>query len=99
MRATGVAMAVGLLLLAAWLFSAAAGQAEYEQFTAMMSTPVGKLLLIGWSFAFFYHLANGVRHLFWDAGKGFEKHQANASAWFVIVVSLVVTAAFWLVQL
>ena len=98
-RATGVAMAVGLLLLAAWLVSAAAGQAEYEQFTAKMSTPAGKLLLIGWSFAFFYHLANGVRHLFWDAGKGFEKHQANASAWFVIVVSIVVTSAFWLVQL
>jgi succinate dehydrogenase / fumarate reductase cytochrome b subunit len=98
-RATGVAMAVGLLLLAAWLVSAAAGQAEYEQFRATMSTPVGKLLLVGWSFAFFYHLANGVRHLFWDAGKGFEKHQANASAWFVIVVSVAFTAAFWLVQL
>ena len=78
-RATGVAMAVGLLVLAAWLVSAAAGPAEYEQFTATMSAPVGQLLLIGWSFAFFYHLANGVRHLFWDAGKGFEKHQVGAA--------------------
>ncbi|MEJ2128055.1 MAG: succinate dehydrogenase, cytochrome b556 subunit [Woeseiaceae bacterium] len=98
-RATGVAMAVGLLVLAAWLVSAAAGEAEYERFRAVMAAPVGQILLIGWSFAFFYHLCNGIRHLFWDAGKGFEKHQANASAWFVIIVSLVATAAFWMVQL
>jgi succinate dehydrogenase / fumarate reductase cytochrome b subunit len=97
-RATGVAMAIGLLVLAAWLISAAAGQAEYERFTATMSTFVGQLLLVGWSFAFFYHLANGVRHLFWDAGRGFEKHQANASAWFVVVVSIAATALFWLVR-
>ena len=97
-RATGVAMAAGLVVLAAWLVSAAAGPEEYEQFTALMSTLVGRLLLIGWSFAFFYHLANGVRHLFWDAGHGFEKHQANASAWFVVFVSLAATAIFWLVQ-
>ena len=87
------------LVLAAWLVSAAAGEAEYEQFRTMMATVVGRLLLIGWSFAFFYHLSNGIRHLFWDAGRGFEKHQANASAWFVVVVSVAVTAAFWLVQL
>jgi succinate dehydrogenase / fumarate reductase cytochrome b subunit len=96
-RVTGVAMAVGLLVLAAWLVSAAAGQAEYEQFTSTMSTLVGQLLLGAWSFAFFYHLANGIRHLFWDAGRGFEKHQANASAWFVVVFSIAATAIFWLV--
>jgi succinate dehydrogenase / fumarate reductase cytochrome b subunit len=96
-RATGVAMAFGFAVLAAWLVSAAAGAAEYERFTSLMGTPVGQLLLIGWTFAFFYHLANGVRHLFWDAGHGFEKHQANASAWFVLVISIAVTAIFWLV--
>ena len=92
-------MAVGLVVLAAWLASAAAGPAEYERFTGLMSTIVGKLLLIGWSFAFFYHLGNGIRHLVWDTGRGFEKHQANASAWFVIVTAVVVTAAFWVVLL
>ena len=64
-------------------------------FAELMSTLIGRLLLIGWSFAFFYHLANGVRHLFWDAGRGFEKHQANASAWFVLLFSLALTAVFW----
>ena len=98
-RATGVAMAVGFILLAAWFVSAAAGADEYERFASLLATPVGQLLLIGWSFAFFYHLANGVRHLFWDAGYGFEKQQANASAWFVLAVAVVVTAIFWLVLL
>ena len=94
-RGTGLAMAVGFLVLAAWLVSAAAGTVEYEEFTALISSPFGRLLLIGWTFAFFYHLANGIRHLVWDAGHGFEKHQANRSAWFVLVLSVVATAAFW----
>jgi len=95
-RATGVAMTVGLIVLAAWLVSASRGQADYEQFIALMSTLVGRLLLIGWSFAFFYHLANGIRHLVWDTGRGLEIHQANASAWFVIILAVVVTAVFWM---
>ncbi len=94
-RGTGLAMAVGFLVLAAWLVSAAAGTVEYEEFTALISSPFGRLLLIGWTFAFFYHLANGIRHLVWDAGHGFEKHQANRSAWFVLGLSVVATAAFW----
>jgi len=53
-------------------------------------------MLIGWSFAFFFHLSNGIRHLFWDTGRGFEKQQANASAWFVLVAATVLTAGFWL---
>jgi succinate dehydrogenase / fumarate reductase cytochrome b subunit len=97
-RATGLAMSVGLILLAVWLTSAAAGAEEYAEFVALMSTLPGRLLLIGWSFAFFYHLANGIRHLVWDTGRGFEKHQANASAWFVIILAVVVTAVFWVLQ-
>jgi succinate dehydrogenase / fumarate reductase cytochrome b subunit len=98
-RATGVALSVGLVLLAAWLVSAAAGADQYTEFSTLMSTLVGRLLLIGWSFAFFYHFANGIRHLVWDTGRGFEKHQANASAWFVIVVAVAATAGFWLLLL
>lgn len=96
-RATGVAMAVGLVVLAAWLVSAASGADDYDQFITLMSTLVGRLLLIGWSFAFFFHLANGIRHLVWDTGRGFEKHQANASAWFVLVAAVVATALFWMI--
>lgn len=96
-RGTGLAMAAGFLVLALWLVSAAAGAAEYGEFAALMSTPVGQLLLIGWTFAFFYHLANGVRHLVWDTGRGFEKSQANRSAWFVLAAAIVSTILLWTV--
>ena len=58
-------------------------------------TMVSSILHRSW--AFFYHLANGIRHLVWDAGHGFEKEHANASAWFVIVASVVLTLVFWMV--
>lgn len=94
-RGTGLANALGLIPLAAWLVAAAGGAQTYAGFTSVTSTTVGRLLLIAWSFSFFYHLANGVRHLFWDAGYGFEKAQANASAWFVVVLAVAMTAGFW----
>ena len=94
-RGTGIAMSVGLIVLAAWLVAAASGADQYTQINALLSTLVGRLLLIGWSFAFFYHLANGIRHLVWDTGRGLEKHQANASAWFVLAASITLTAVFW----
>jgi len=96
-RATGVAMTVGLVVLAAWLVSAASGAVDYDQFVTLMSTLAGRLFLIGWSFAFFFHLANGIRHFVWDTGRGFEKRQANASAWFVLIVAIVATASLWVV--
>jgi len=95
-RVTGVAMSVGLIILCAWLISAAAGAADYERVVGLLSTMIGKLMLIGFSFAFFFHLANGVRHLVWDLGYGFEKHQANASAWFVLLLAGGMTAAYWI---
>jgi len=95
-RATGVAMSLGLVVLAYWLWTVSSGSADYARFNELASTLVGQLLLIGWSFAFFYHFANGVRHLVWDTGRGFEKHQANASAWFVLLLSIGMTAVYWI---
>ena len=96
-RATGVAMTAGLVVLAAWLVSAASGSGDYDQFVTLMSTLAGRLLLVGWSFAFFFHLANGIRHFVWDTGRGFEKRKASASAWFVLVTAIVATALLWMV--
>lgn len=98
-RATGIALAVGLVVLVTFLMSLAGGPETYLRFSMAMSTPLGQLALIGWSFAFFYHLSNGVRHLFWDAGYGFEKAQANRSSYMVIASAIVLTAALWLVLL
>jgi succinate dehydrogenase / fumarate reductase cytochrome b subunit len=94
-RASGVAMAVGFIVLVGWLFDAASGPDVYAKFLGAMDTTVGRVLLVGWSYAFFYHFANGIRHLVWDTGRGLEKGQATASAWFVIVASVLLTAAFW----
>ena len=94
-RATGVAMSVGLLVLAFWLIAAAIGAEAYGQVTALMSSLIGQIVLIGWSFSFFFHLANGVRHFVWDTGRGFEKRQTNASAWAAIIAAILVTAGFW----
>lgn len=94
-RATGVAMSVGFIVLVAWLFDAASGAGAYAIFLSYMDTTIGKLLLVGWSFAFFFHLSNGVRHLVWDSGRGFEKATANASAWFVLLLAIVMTILFW----
>jgi succinate dehydrogenase / fumarate reductase cytochrome b subunit len=98
-RATGIGMSVGFILLVVWLADAANGPEAYARFTKVMASPFGRLLLVGWSWAFFYHFSNGIRHLVWDAGRGFEKSQATASAWFVLVLSIGLAGAFWMVIL
>lgn len=95
-RMTGVALSAGLVVFVIWLEAIAFEAVSYERFAAFIGSLPGQLLLAGWSFAFFFHLANGVRHLFWDVGMGFEKSQANASAWAVIVFSVAMTALYWL---
>ena len=96
-RATGIAMAAGFILFVFWLADSAAGPDAYAVFTGAAGSIFGKILLVGWSWAFFYHLANGIRHLVWDTGRGLGKEEATRSAWFVIVLSIVLTAGFWLV--
>ena len=96
-RLTGVGLAFGLLALAYWFMSMADGEAAYESAMRLLSSPPGIVLLIGWIFAFFYHLMNGVRHLFWDAGYGFERAQRHASGWFVVLGAVVLTlCSVWL---
>ena len=94
-RTTGVALTVGLVAYAGWLMSAAGDPAGYAGFVDIMQSPLGRIALVGWSAAFFFHFANGIRHLIWDAGRGFEKAQANASSWFVVAVTVALTLSFW----
>jgi succinate dehydrogenase / fumarate reductase cytochrome b subunit len=98
-RATGVIMSLGLILLVAWVTAAASGAESFAFVADGLQTLIGKLFLVGLSLAFFYHLANGIRHLVWDAGYGFEKRQATASAWFVLAATAVLAAIFWAVAL
>lgn len=94
-RATGCALSVGLLLFVYWLVSIANGPEAYASARAVFAHPVTMVLLVGFSFAFFYHLLNGVRHLVWDAGHGFEKSTARASGYFVVIGAVVLTAILW----
>lgn len=94
-RATGVFLALGLLALAYWLVSLSGGEVSYAMAVRLFASPVGLLFLMGWSFAFLYHLLNGVRHLFWDVGRGFERAQRHASGWFVLLGSIALTVCLW----
>lgn len=94
-RASGVALSVGFVVWAGWLLAVAGGHEFYAVLLALLTTVVGKVLLVGWSLAFFYHLGNGIRHLIWDMGHGFEMRQANASAWIVLLATVVLSGIFW----
>ena len=95
-RATGIFLSLGSLALVAWVVATALGQSSYDAVLSILSSPLGLLVLFGQSFAFFYHLANGIRHLVWDAGYGFDKQVAQKSGWVAFIVSLLVTIVFWL---
>ena len=95
-RATGIALAVGTLILVCWLIAAATGETAFNEVQAFLGSIVGRLLLLGWSFALFYHLCNGLRHLFWDAGKGFEIETAYMTGRIVIAASILLTIGAWL---
>ena len=98
-RATGMALSVGALYLATWVIYAAASPKAYAVFQSFNVSILGRIVLGGWLFCAFYHLCNGIRHLFWDAGYGFELKDAYRSGWTVVAVSLIATAVSWIVGL
>lgn len=98
-RLTGLALAAGTLLVVLWLWSAAYAPGTFEQLHQLLATLPGKLLLLGWTLAFYYHLSNGIRHLFWDMGKGFTIPAARRSGLAVLVFTLLLTAFTWGVAL
>jgi succinate dehydrogenase / fumarate reductase cytochrome b subunit len=94
-RATGALLALGALVLAAWLVAAAGGAEAYAAFAACLASPLGKLGLFAFSAALVYHFLNGIRHLFWDAGHGFAIPKAYASGYAVLALSVLLTAGLW----
>jgi succinate dehydrogenase / fumarate reductase, cytochrome b subunit len=98
-RATGIALAVGALYLALWMMFAASSPATYTAFQSFNTSILGRIVLGGWLFSAFYHLCNGIRHLFWDAGYGFEIKDAYRSGWIVVGVSLAATLVSWIAGL
>ena len=90
-RGTGVFLALGTPLLVYWLVKLAAGPLAYAELQQSLSHWFPQLILVGWSFALFYHLANGIRHLFWDIGKGFELEDLHRSGYMVLTTAVVLT--------
>jgi succinate dehydrogenase / fumarate reductase, cytochrome b subunit len=95
-RASGVALAAGAILLVWWLGAASDGPEAYAGVQGFLGSWVGRVLLLGWSFALFYHLCNGLRHLVWDTGRGFELRSVYASGWAVVAGTVALTLIAWI---
>jgi succinate dehydrogenase / fumarate reductase cytochrome b subunit len=96
-RITGVLLGVGFLLLVYWLAAIAGGPESYLRAADRFGSPLGTMVLVGTLLSFCYHLLNGVRHLFFDLGYGFDKDRARASARAVVIGTVLLGIGFWLV--
>ncbi|HYE49545.1 MAG TPA: succinate dehydrogenase, cytochrome b556 subunit [Azospirillaceae bacterium] len=95
-RVTGVGLTAGTLLWAWWIIAAAAGPEAFETAQGFIGSPLGLLLMFGWSWALWYHLLNGIRHLVWDAGRALELGEAYRGGYMVIGGSIGLTLVTWL---
>ncbi len=97
-RATGDGMAiVGLGVLLWWLGSLAAGPEAYESFANLMGSPIGFIVLIGLSWAFFTHMMSGLRHFVLDIGAGYELDTNKMWSILSPILAIILTALFWAV--
>lgn len=94
-RITGVGLVLGAVLLVWWLMAAATSPEAFAAVDAFLAGPIGGFLMLGSLWALSYHLLNGVRHLFWDAGLGFDLGNVTATGWLVVLGSFALTAAVW----
>ena len=85
-----------MLLLVWWLVAVAAGPESFAAAQEFFGSVIGQLLLLGWSWALFYHLCNGIRHLAWDIGWGFDLKSVYATGWAVVIASCALTAIAWI---
>lgn len=92
-RASGVALYAGGVGFAIWLLALASGPEAFAQVSALLGTLPGQLAIYGMTVAIAYHLANGIRHLVWDFGAGYDPRAADSSGWFVIIFALAAPVA------
>ena len=96
-RATGVFLAIGAVLLIWVLTALSAGPESYANVQPILQNWFGQLVLFGITFSLYLHFCNGIRHLFWDVGMGFELETSDKTAKLAIVVSIILTIATWVV--
>ncbi len=95
-RATGLFLGLGALLLCYWLMSVAAGPEQFANTRAHVQAWYGQVLMVLFCWSFYYHLCNGVRHLFWDAGMGLELDATYRSGYAVVIVATLLTIGTWI---
>jgi succinate dehydrogenase / fumarate reductase cytochrome b subunit len=98
-RATGIVNSVMLLLLSWWLLALAAGPEAFGTVSMLVDSWLGTLILLGYTPVLFFHMGNGVRHLVWDAGYGFDPEIARQSGLAVLIFAGAMTVVVWLVVL
>ena len=96
-RVTGCGLYGGALLLVGWAVALASGKGPYETYMGLLGSPLGRVVMIGLTLCLFFHMTNGVRHIVWDFGAGFKPKTASATAWLVLAIAAVATAAVWTV--
>lgn len=94
-RVTGGALYFGTLLVAWWLIAASISESYFNFVNAILGSWIGRLILLGYTWALTQHLLGGVRHLVWDTGAGLEKHTASKIAWVTLAGSILLTLAIW----
>ena len=94
-RITGLALSLGAVGLVIWLSAAAVGPRAYGAVQSVVASLGGRVVLFGFTFAFFMHLCGGIRHLVWDTVHGFELRSIYISGWAVVAGSVVLTLAAW----
>ncbi len=94
-RITGIALGLGAVLIAIWISSVAYNREFFEASFALLSTVGGRVFLFLWTLALFFHLCNGIRHLFWDAGRWLELEQVYRSGWGVVLGTIILTVVAW----
>jgi len=98
-RITGGALYFGTILIAWWLIAAAAGPGYFDFANAVLGSIIGRLVLLGFTWALLFHMLGGLRYLFGDTGRGLEKHVATKVAWVTVIASLVLTVLVWAIAL
>ena len=96
-RISGVVLSLGAVVWVLWLIAVASGPEAYLIAQRWGGSFIGQVALLGWTVALFYHLCNGVRHLAWDLGYGFELPTVYRSGRAVIIGCLLLTAVVWIV--
>jgi len=90
-RMTGLALTVGSVLLVYWLVAAASGPTRYAEAQAFFSSVWVQVAIAAWVFSFCYHFLNGIRHLVWDTGRGFDLTVSRNSGYSVFAASIALT--------